>query len=263
MSFQSVNKDWEGLAKQDAMWAILTNPDKAGNKWDKTDFFASGRNEIRVVFDYLKENNLLPIDNTKALDFGCGVGRLSHALVDYFLVVDGLDVSPTMIAKANELNSDLKNRIFFFVNENTKTNYEDNTFSFIFTTIVLQHIPYPQQIEYIKEFARILKPGGVMVFQIPTKDIRQLSVVQKIKSTVRVRERLSKIGIGSYHHMQMNVVNEDEIKTVLDNSGCEVMSQLFTNHTDVDFGGKLKFMKRDDSAGYESSMFIARKKINY
>jgi SAM-dependent methyltransferase len=259
MSFQSVNKDWEGLAKQDAMWAILTNPDKAGNKWEQDDFFASGIKEIRKVFDYLKKNNCLPAENLKALDFGCGVGRLTRALAGLFETVEGIDVSPTMISKANELNVDLKERVHFSVNQNTITKFDHNSFSFIYTTIVLQHIPYPQQVEYIKEFARILKPGGVMVFQIPTKDIRKLSLTQKVKSTIRVRERLSKIGIGTYHHMQMNPVDENEIVKVLNVGYCMVLAHLFTNHTDVDFGGDLKFMKREESEGYESSMFIAGK----
>lgn len=257
-SFQSVNKDWEGLAKQDAMWAILTNPEKAGNKWGNDDFFASGRNEIAIVFDELKNRNALPIDNQSALDFGCGVGRLTHALADLFQKVTGIDVSPTMIAKANDLNTNPA-KVSFKVNENTVTNFKEASFSFVYTTIVLQHIPYPQQVEYISEFCRLLKPGGILVFQIPTKDIRNLSLIQKVKSTVKVRERLSKIGIGSYHHMQMNPVDENEIKSVLTSAGCEVLQQLFTNHTDVDFGGNLKFMSREQSFGYESSLFIARK----
>src|SRR5688572_28982185 len=106
MSFQTVNSNWEGLAQQDAMWAILTNPDKTDNKWEKADFFASGRNEIRVVFEYLRTNDLLRFDNNRALDFGCGVGRLTRALGDYFNVVEGIDVSPTMIEKAQTLNKD-------------------------------------------------------------------------------------------------------------------------------------------------------------
>ena len=258
MSFQSVNKDWEGLARRDAMWAILTNPEKAGNKWNKDDFFASGRNEIAVVFDQLKKSNALPIDNQSALDFGCGVGRLTHALSDLFQKVTGIDVSPTMIEKANNLNANPA-KVSFKVNGNTTTNFKKASFSFIYTTIVLQHIPYPQQSEYVNEFCRLLKSGGVLVFQIPTKDIRNLSLIQKLKSTVKVRERLSKIGIGSYHHMQMNPVPENEIKSILTAAGCEVLQQLFTNHTDVDFGGNLKFMSREQSSGYESSLFIARK----
>ncbi len=40
----------------------------------------------------------------KALDFGCGVGRLTQALADYFNEVAGVDVSPTMVNKALEYN---------------------------------------------------------------------------------------------------------------------------------------------------------------
>lgn len=261
MSFQTVNKDWEVLAQQDAMWAILTNPDKAGNKWGEDDFFKSGRNEIEVVFKYLKEYKYLPVDNFKALDFGCGVGRLSRALSSLFSIVDGIDVSPTMIAKANALNTDLNDKVFFFVNQHTRTFYEDNTFSFIYSSIVLQHIPYPQQIEYIKEFTRILKPGGVLAFQIPTKDIRQQSLIQKIKSTVKIRERLSKIGIGNYHAMQMNPVSEEEIISVLSEGKCQLLAHLYSNHTDVDFGGNLKFIEKDESINYISSFFVAQKQL--
>ena len=57
----------------------------------------------------------------------------------------------------------------------------------------------------------------------------------------------------------MNPVNENEIKSVIVAAGCEVLQQLFTNHTDVDFGGNLRFMNREQSSGYESSLFIARK----
>jgi SAM-dependent methyltransferase len=151
-----------------------------------------------------------------------------------------------MIAKANDLNKNPA-KVSFKVNENTVTAFKKGSFSFIYTTIVLQHIPYPQQVEYIAEFCRLLKPGGVLVFQIPTKDIRKLSLIQKVKSTVKVRVR------------QMNPIDENEIKSDLTGAGCEVLHQLFTNHTDVDFGGNLKFINREESNGYESSLFIARK----
>ena len=39
-----------------------------------------------------------------ALDFGCGVGRLSQALTKYFEQVAGVDISHTMIAKAKEVD---------------------------------------------------------------------------------------------------------------------------------------------------------------
>lgn len=258
MSFQSVNQDWEGLAKHDAMWAILTSPEKQGNKWGSEEFFEAGRYEISVVFELLKQLQALPVDNAMALDFGCGVGRLTQALGTIFHTVHGIDVSPTMIAKATAFNTN-PGVVQFRVNSSTDIPFPPSSFSFIYTSIVLQHIPYPQQVDYIREFCRLLTPGGILAFQIPTKDIRQISLLQRIKSTLKVRERLSKIGIGTFHHMQMNAVPEAEIREVLKEAGCEVVGHRYTNHTDVGFGGRLRFMEREQSRDYESSLFIARK----
>ncbi|HQU99622.1 MAG: class I SAM-dependent methyltransferase [Bacteroidia bacterium] len=261
MSFQSVNQDWEGLAKQDAMWAILTNPDKAGNKWQSNDFFKSGLTEIQRVFSFLNENKIRCIDNNKALDFGCGVGRLTHALATHFDVVDGIDVSATMVEKAEKLKAQFNNNTYFFVNQNTTTAYTDNTFSCIYTSIVLQHIPQPQQGQYIAEFTRILKPGGLLIFQIPTKDIRNLSWFQKIKIKLQLRKRLAQLGIGTYHHMQMNPLPTTQIIEILNKGNCQILQHVYTNHTDIDFGGNLKFIDGRASKDYESSFFVVQKKI--
>ena len=40
-------------------------------------------------------------------------------------------------------------------------------FDFIYSNIVLQHIPREAQFGYVREFGRILKPGGIAVFQTP------------------------------------------------------------------------------------------------
>ena len=71
----------------------------------------------------------MPVDNQSALDFGCGVGRLSHALADLFLNVTGIDVSPTMVAKANELNNnpDKAMQDFLYAQINAGIGYTFNT----------------------------------------------------------------------------------------------------------------------------------------
>ena len=43
-----------------------------------------------------------------------------------------------------------------------------NSIDFIYSNIVLQHVVPELSIEYLNEFFRLLKPGGVLVFQLPS-----------------------------------------------------------------------------------------------
>jgi SAM-dependent methyltransferase len=45
--------------------------------------------------------------------------------------------------------------------------FEDESFDFIYTRLVLQHIPPEHALRYVDEFIRVLRPGGVAVFQAP------------------------------------------------------------------------------------------------
>jgi ubiquinone/menaquinone biosynthesis C-methylase UbiE len=43
----------------------------------------------------------------------------------------------------------------------------DECFDFVYSSITLQHIPPEPAGKYIREFFRVLKPGGIAVFQVP------------------------------------------------------------------------------------------------
>jgi SAM-dependent methyltransferase len=45
--------------------------------------------------------------------------------------------------------------------------FSDGSFSFVLSMIVLQHIAPSYSHRYIAEFIRVLKPGGIAVFQVP------------------------------------------------------------------------------------------------
>jgi len=48
----------------------------------------------------------------------------------------------------------------------------DNTFDEILCTEVFEHIPYPN--ETLKEFSRILKPGGILILTAPSNCLRHM-----------------------------------------------------------------------------------------
>src|SRR5690606_21243323 len=159
MGYKTSMKNWEGLAQNDALWSILTDKNLRGEKWDKSQFYESGKQEVSNILDYLKEKNIWPVDTDLAMDFGCGAGRISRALSSYFEKVVGVDASPTMISLATEENKNLADKIDFTLNQSEDLKqFPDNSFSMTFTVITLQHIPSAQSTGFISEFIRLIKP---------------------------------------------------------------------------------------------------------
>jgi len=126
----------------------------------------SGEREVSVLLHHLSRIGLT-VRKRNALDFGCGVGRLTQALAARFEHVLGIDISPRMI--------DLARKISRFSNAQYRVNddpsliwLESSTFEFIYSSIVLQHIEPDLSKAYLGSFVRILRPNGLLVFQLPS-----------------------------------------------------------------------------------------------
>ena len=92
-------KNWDAFGRTDPFWAIASRKEKRGNKWDIDEFFQSGRTQIDWAMGELQLTDI-ELRQTVSLDFGCGAGRLSQALVNYFDKVVGVDIAPSMIELA-------------------------------------------------------------------------------------------------------------------------------------------------------------------
>lgn len=170
MELKELQKHWNQFGKRDPLWAIITRDDKKGNKWNPDEFFETGKQEIKDVMQYVEKLGLLQ-QRGRALDFGCGVGRLTQALANYFEEVVGIDIAPSMVKIANRYNR-FGARCMYYVNcvDNLRL-FSDQEFDFIYTNIVLQHMkPYYAK-SYIKEFLRVLKSQGVLIFQLPSRNL--------------------------------------------------------------------------------------------
>jgi SAM-dependent methyltransferase len=158
---------WERHAQYDPLWAILSDPTKKGRKWDLPEFFETGSREISVVLHTLAECGVT-INRGAALDFGCGVGRLTQALAEHFESAVGVDISPTMIRLAEKLNRH-PTRVRYLSNARDDLRvFDADTFDFIYSDIVLQHVDPASTRRYLPEFVRILRKGGVLAFQLPS-----------------------------------------------------------------------------------------------
>ncbi|MDH3611074.1 MAG: class I SAM-dependent methyltransferase [Nitrosopumilus sp.] len=168
MSIKDLQRDWEDMAELDPLWAIISVPEKQYKKWDIEEFFKTGEIEIERLFTIINKLGN-PKNYHRALDFGCGVGRLTRALSKKFEESIGVDISSKMISLANEMNSSYVN-CKFQLNENSNLKiFENDYFDLIYSIIVLQHISDPEITKsYISEFVRILNKDGLLVFQIPS-----------------------------------------------------------------------------------------------
>ena len=168
MPLENLKKIWDEFGKKDALWAVLTEPSKKDKKWEPEEFFRIGEVEIAATMLHLASFGL-ELPHSRALDFGCGVGRLTRALGSRFDRAVGVDIASSMIEQARSLNRDLAN-CEFVVNERDDLRiFPDRSFDFIYSNITLQHIDPVHTRKYLDEFFRILAPGGILVFQLPSR----------------------------------------------------------------------------------------------
>ncbi|HSK44826.1 MAG TPA: class I SAM-dependent methyltransferase [Candidatus Binatia bacterium] len=257
-SLKELQRDWEGLAQTDPLWAICTDPQKRNSQWTQEEFFSTGRKEIAAVLAYAARVGL-SIDKTSAsLDFGCGVGRLTRALAEYFPECVGVDISSTMIHLARELNPNCPHCRFLLNEDARLKSLPDNYFGFIYTSLVLQHIAEPCSHEYIAELLRVLKPGGVLIFQVP--DRLHADSLTRLRVRLALRSRLHSIlGRQKPCAMEMHCIKGSVIQKLIAQNGANVVDVAITNSCDPSFSGDLQYLTQEPSQGYVSRQYCVIK----
>jgi ubiquinone/menaquinone biosynthesis C-methylase UbiE len=273
---QKLQRNWEGFAQVDPLWAVLTDPEKEDRRWETSDFFATGKREIETVLRYLESLNINLHVAGSALDFGCGVGRLTQAMSEYFEECYGVDISEGMIEQARAFNKH-PNRCNYVLNTSADlSKFADRYFQFIYSSIVLQHIPYKYTKEYLREFVRILKPKGILVFQISDRyegalpeTVESKSLRQRLMIRTRLKRLLRFTEISGYgrhsrayqikgFEFEMHSVEESLVRNILARCGATIIDVKATNSTKVDFNGNLEYLDKE-SPGYLSKQYCVTK----
>ena len=175
MRLRALRRHWNEYGRSDPLWAILTAPDKKGNRWSIDEFLQTGRDEIDALIRYLDERGLAQ-NRRRALDFGCGAGRLTHALAGHFDHVIGVDIAASMIEVAKRLHGGTPNLDFRVNTSGRLESIPSGSVDLVYTLLVLQHIRPRYIRQYLAEFVRLLTPGGVLLFQLPSDDVLPVKV---------------------------------------------------------------------------------------
>ena len=170
-SFDTLTRTWNALGEEDPLWAVLTRPGTRGGRWDVDEFFQSGRSQMDAAIGFVVDEIGWPLGRRTALDFGCGVGRVTQALCRHFSTVDGVDIAPSMILAADRYNR-FGDRCRYHVNSRPDLSmFPDGSYDFVYSSYVLQHIHPTFARGYVEEFVRVMAPGGLCLFNIPTKHL--------------------------------------------------------------------------------------------
>ncbi|MBI2664975.1 class I SAM-dependent methyltransferase [Candidatus Woesearchaeota archaeon] len=244
MSIKNLQRNWEGFARKDPLWAICSEPGKMQNRWNKEEFFLTGRKEIDAVMSNLAALKLR-VGKGAALDFGCGVGRLTQALSGYFRSCCGVDISPTMVKLANEFNKYPKKCSYRLNASGELSIFEDSCFSFIYSSIVFQHMHPSLTAGYLKEFLRIASPGAVMVFQVPE---RKKGSSFTLHPRTLAGKFLAAVGFGL--RMEMHYVSEEKVRKMLEPA--EIVDVKLID------AANFRFLEKEPGAGYVIKQYYAR-----
>lgn len=220
-----MRNDWNARASNNAMEAVVNNRDD----WDEADFLASG---LWTVEKYLVQP--VGITEMTCLEIGCGAGRLTTHLSKIFKRVIALDVSDVMLDNARRLvgkHGNADRVLFVHGNGIDFHQVEDEAVDYAFSVIVFQHIPSKElQYGYLREMARVLKPGGHFSITLYS-DMKEYNA---LKQQWELRRVLNDLGgwsekareeLPRYETGMCNAVPVDETREVIADAGMNIVAE--------------------------------------
>jgi SAM-dependent methyltransferase len=164
------------------------------------------------------------------------VGRLTRALGTAFAEVVGVDISEVMVSRARELNADCENVRFQVNMADDLACFESASYDLVCSSLVLQHLPDTAgAMLFVAEFIRVLRPGGIAVFQMPTRvpwlgrPVLRRRAYQVLR-TVGLDAR-TLIGAGRTNPMRMSAVPDQVMRSWIDTHGGAVVGTFPDEHT--------------------------------
>lgn len=165
------DSNWRRWGERDPYFAVLTDARyrSASIASHRDEFFASGVEFVRHWL-YQLEHHFGAIPRGRALDFGCGVGRLTIPLSDHFAQTTGLDISPAMLQEAAANSA---GRAIDYCLSDDALSAAPGPFDFVISCIVLQHIPVARGMALLERLLSRVDAGGGCLIQLSTRQPRR------------------------------------------------------------------------------------------
>jgi SAM-dependent methyltransferase len=229
--------NWRLWGERDPYYGVLTDPRfrKDQIEANREAFFAEGEAFIGYWMAEI-DKHFGGVPRGRALDFGCGVGRLTLPLADHFEAVVGLDISQGMLEEARRNSA---GRNIDFRPSDDALSQAEGTFDFVCSVIVLQHIPTARGMSILARLLERVGPGGACLIQFSTR--RQHGGWSELRYRIRhglpggqVLMNLIERRAADTPVMQMNEYSLDAVLGHFRAQGFAEMVVRFESHGDIE-----------------------------
>lgn len=156
--------DWDRRAREDASYYVAFGR----RRQSPEEFFASAADVLSLLrAEYPRIATGRPLHEARAVEIGCGPGRLLVPLSADFGEIQGFDVSGQMVQLARKNLADHPNARATQCSGSDIPAVADSSVDFVYSYAVFQHIPDREAIlNYLRESVRVMLPGGLLVCQV-------------------------------------------------------------------------------------------------
>lgn len=161
---QRMREDWNARAREDASYYVAFGR----RDQEPEEFFATAEEVVKALQWELRR---MPPDANRrawrALEIGCGPGRIIRPMSKVFGEIHGVDVSDEMIARARANLQGIAHAHVHATRGSDLAPFADESFDLVYSYAVFQHIPSAEVVfNYLREARRVLKTGGLLRVQI-------------------------------------------------------------------------------------------------
>ena len=244
------DSDWEEWGRKDPYYAVLSAPRFHRDAIDDsaiTEFFESGQQHVEQVLSTLRRNFRSDFRSRRALDFGCGVGRIAVPLAKHAEEVTAIDISPSMLGEAarNAASQGMHN--IEFLETDQLDLVAAGSFDLIHSYIVFQHIQPHRGMAILHKLLRKLEPGGLgaLHFTIARNAPHVKRFVAAVRQRSSLANRIANMLQGkpvSGPAIYMYMYSLSEMIWSMRAAGCDQILTDFTQHGEY-LGAMLYFKK--------------------
>lgn len=148
--------------------------------------------------------------NSKALDFGCGIGIQTKLLEDFGLCSYGVDISSQALKTASQLNPHLKEN-FLQIDGDGSIGFKDNFFSVAIAESVLDSMHFEIAKKSLESLDRVV--NGLVFISLIGAELSNQNNLEEIVSTLHESGT-----VQSYY-------NDEKINFLLENTNLRILSR--------------------------------------